>query len=512
MGEVNLTRLTIVGIYFIGMFAIGYYASLRIKTLKDYFVGGKKFNFWIAALSARATGESAWLLLGLTGMGAMVGMKAMWVVVGEVLGVAIAWIFMSRRFKLLTDRYDSVTIPDYLEARFKDTTHVIRIVASIALLIFPAIYISAQLDATGKAFDSFLGIPYEIGMIAGFAIVLIYVYMGGFVSVAWSDLIQGALMFFGLVFLGAYGVYYVQSSGGLMSNLQSLETSAGELTSMWGSQGFELMNLMGILSLFLIGLGYLGSPQIFVRYISIKSPEELKKGTYVAILWTLLADTGAVLAGMAGRIVFEAKNLPIEQLGNGGEKVLPFMTTELFPEILAAVFIAVVLAAIMSTVDSLLILSSSAFARDIYQKVLHPEISDEEMTSLCRKVTVVVSLLAFGLAFAVATLHPSRTIFWFVIFGWSGIAATFCPVLLISLFWKGLTKAGVIAGMVSGFFGVIIFKFGPGQFENSTFWQIIGKTEELAPAFLLSVVAAVAFSLFSEAPDNAVEDLEAAGQ
>ncbi len=510
-------QLSIVAVYFLAVFGIGLVASRKIHDLKDFFVGGKKMSYWVVAFSARATGESGWLLLGLTGFGALMGMRAMWVVFGEVLGVAVCWICMSHRFKELTDRFGSVTIPDYLESRLGDKTHLVRVISALALVIFPTIYISAQLDATGKAFESFLGWDYSVGLTVGFLVVLAYTVAGGFIAVAWSDLIQGMLMLVGLVMLPIAGIVYL---GGLGSLWAGLEQLPGGLTSIWGSEGLKFGNLAGIVSLFAIGFGFLGSPQIFVRFIALRDPRELKKGTIVAIVWTLLADSGAVFAGMAGRVMFDTAGLEGEALtqllGAGCEKILPLMTGELFSLVISGTFIAIVLAAIMSTLDSLLLLAASAFIRDIYQKTIHPELSDEAMTRLCRIFTIMISFMALGIALTVSILSPSRTIFWFIIFGWSGIAATFCPVIILSLFWKGLNRAGAIAGMVSGFFGVIFFKFWPswalavGVVEIPAFFKDFAKMEELAPSLVVSLVAAVVVSRLSG--PGTIKDDSLAGQ
>ena len=214
-----VTKYIILFGYFFALFLIGYFASKRIKNTEDYYVGGKKLNFWVVAFSARATGESAWLLLGLTGLGAMVGVSAFWVVLGEVIGVTVSWFFMAEKFKILTDKYNSITIPDYLVSRFKSTTHTLRIVAATALSLFVIIYVSAQIDATGSAFESFLGWNYFTGAIVGFLIVLAYIFTGGFVAVAWSDVFQGLIMLIGLVLLPIVAYFSISSDVSISQEL-----------------------------------------------------------------------------------------------------------------------------------------------------------------------------------------------------------------------------------------------------------------------------------------------------
>ena len=469
-------------LYLAVLMLIGVIASRRMKDLRDYYAGGKNFGFWAAAFSSRATGESAWLLLGLTGMGAAVGAQAFWVVLGEVLGVAGAWMLLSKRFKRLTDRYDSVTIPDYLESRLRDTGHRIRLVAAFALLIFVTIYVSAQIDAIGTAFESFVGWNYYTGAIVGFAVVLVYIVSGGFVAVVWSDVFQGTLMVVGLVALPFFGLAVIGSAG---EAVEALRVQDPGLLSFWGPDGSSATSFFTILGFLAIGLGFMGSPQIFVRFLSLRSVNEIRPGAMVAITWTLLADSGAVLVGIVGRaLLVKPEQDVVETLGSGAQEVLP--------DWLAGLYIAIVLAAIMSTVDSLLVLASSAYVRDYYQKVRHPSMSDKELLGRSRRVTFGLALAALLIAFAVAALVPGRTVFWFAIFGWSGIAATFCPTMILSLYWPGLTARGAFAAMIAGFLSVPFFKFAAPALP------VVGDgfaaLSELPPAFVTSGIVAIVVS------------------
>lgn len=466
---------------------IGVLASRRMKNVRDYYAGGKDMGFWAVAFSARATGESAWLLLGLTGMGATVGVQALWVVIGEVLGVGGAWLLMSRRFKRLTDRYDSLTVPDYLESRFRDHGHVLRLVSAGALVVFVTIYVSAQIDATGKAFESFLDWNYFLGIAVGFVVVLIYIVSGGFVAVVWSDVFQGALMGIGLVALPLVGIAY---AGGLTPVLDGLRAQDPSLLQFTAGEGMEIL---GTLALLLIGLGFLGSPQIFVRFIALRSENEIGRGAAVAIAWTLLADTGAVLTGMLGRYLLVGGGADLGVLGSGGEDVLPAMVELVMPTLLVGLYIAIVLSAIMSTVDSLLVVASSAVVRDWYQKVRAPETPDDALVGRSRVATFALAIIALCIALGVAISTPGRTVFWFVIFGWSGIAATFCPTIILSLWWSGMTGRGALAAMVTGFACVPLFKFVAPQLPEVG--DALAKLSELPPAFAASMLVGIVVSL-----------------
>lgn len=494
--SVSVAKIVGVVLYLLVLLGIGVVASRRMKDMRDYFAGGKNMGFWSVAFSARATGESAWLLLGLTGMGAIHGFHALWVVVGEVVGVGGAWLLMSRRFKDLTDEYDSLTIPDYLESRFGDTSRRLRVVAAGSLMVFVTIYVSAQIDATGTAFETFLGWNYYTGMIVGFVVVLVYIVSGGFVAVVWSDVFQGALMGLGLVLLPIIGLVHAGGWVPVSEGLRAIDPKMLEFGLGDGS-----LAVLSTVALVAIGLGFLGSPQIFVRFIALRSRDEVNKGAAVAIGWTLFADIGAVMTGMIGRHLLTSPGQdPAAVLGKGAESVLPMLVESILPAFAVGLFIAVVLSAIMSTVDSLLIVASSAVVRDGYQKILHPELPDEALVGMSRKVTFALAAVALAIAATVSAVMPTRTVFWFVIFGWSGIAATFCPTMILSLFWRGMTANGALAAMISGFASVPFFKFVAPHLPGVG--AEFGALEELAPAFAVSALAGVLVSVLGpgEAP------------
>lgn len=485
-----LTKLIVLGIYFAVLFLIGIVASRRIKGLSDFYVGGKNIGYWAVAFSARATGESGWLLLGLTGMGAMVGFSAYWVVIGELLGVGISWFLMAKKFKTLSDKYNSITIPDFLESHFQSTGHLLRVVAATALSIFVIIYVSAQIDVTGKAFESFLGIDYFAGAIAGFLIVLAYIYTGGFVAVVWSDFFQGLLMFLGLVALPIVVYWSIDHGADIVAGLNAIDPS---LTTAFGGGDDPWMKVATMLGFAMIGLGFLGSPQIYIRFMSIKNIAEINKGRWVAIVFTLLTDAAAVTIGILGRYLFtEAGQDPEAILGNQGEDVLITLIESAFPLAIIAIYIAIILSAIMSTIDSLLILASSAVTRDFYQQIFRPDLEERKMSRISRMVTLAMALFALAIALIVAISAPGRTVFWFVIFGWSGIAATFCPVIILSLFWSAYSEKGAIASMVTGFLSVPIFKFIIQDIEG--IGPYFEKLDVLAPSFLLAMISGYIFT------------------
>lgn len=489
-----ILKLIVLSLYFSILLGIGYFASRRVTNITDYYVGGKKLGYWIAALSARSTGESGWLLIGVTGMGALMGFSAFWIVVGEVLGVWISWQYMAKKFKRMTDEYNSITIPDFLVSHFKSTTHLIRIVSATALSLFVVIYVSAQIDITGKTFESFLGLDYYTGIAIGFGIVVLYIFSGGFLAVAWSDFFQGSLMFIGLLLLPVVAYFSLSADVSVINGLHDIDPG---LLDIWGAGGFTVMNIVTVLGLLSIGIGFMGSPQVYVRFIAIKNTAEVEKGKWVAIVYTFLTDSAAVMIGILGRYMLtKAGDNPEMILGTAGEDVLALVLGQVMPTLIIGIYIAAVLSAVMSTVDSLLVVASSAVTRDFYQQILYPDVDETKLIELSKKVTLTLAVLALGVALAISVLSPTRTVFWFVIFGWSGIAATFCPVIILSIFWKDFTEKGAIASMITGFLCIPFFKFiAPGF---STIGPYINKLDVMLPSVLLAMLMGWGVSIFAK--------------
>lgn len=486
-------------LYFSVLMFLGYRASRRIRNMNDFVIGGKSLSFWVAAFSAQATGESAWLLLGLTGMGAMVGFSAYWVVVGEFLGVAAAWFLMAVRFKRLTDKYDSMTVIDYMVSRFKSKTHFLRVMSAFVLSIFVLIYISAQIDATGSAFETFLNWNYMTGAIVGFVIVAIYCIAGGFLAAAWTDMFQGAVMLICLMLLPAVAYLSLANAGSIYDGLYAIEPG---LVNLWGAGGFTLMNLSVVIGMGLIGLGFLGSPQVFARLIAIRSESQINRGKWVAIVFTILVDFSAVSIGVLGRYIFTTQGVePDAVLGNGAQNVLSELVEYTFPPWIVGLYVAAVLSAIMSTVSSLLVMAAGSITHDLYEKIYNPLLSDLDAKRMCRRITIVLAACALGVAVIVSILSPDRTIFWFVIFGWAGIAATFCPMIILSLFWPRFTERAAIASMLTGFSMTIISKFVLQALDGIGPYFVA--LETMPPSFLSALIVGYVVTIMW--PDKELE-------
>ncbi len=487
--------IAVLAVYLVLLLAIGLWGGKDSHDMEGYFAAGKKLPSWVLAFSSNSTGESAWLLLGLTGMGYAVGMHALWVVVGEVLGVALAWTFVARPFKAFTDKYESITVPDYLEDRFHDTTNAFRILGAIIILSMVAAYVAAQLTATGKAFDSFLGTGYTAGVYIGLSVILFYTVVGGFKAVAYSDFVQGVLMFCCLLILPFVGVAAVGGWGPFVEGLRAaerlplfggLQAAGPDLLLPGGGLGLSPMGIASAIGFVAVGFAFLGAPQLLGRFLAARDQREIVKAGPIAVICIIVFDMGAIFAGMAGRLLYPNLADP--------ETILPQMAAGLFPEVFTGIFLVVVLAAIMSTADSVLILASSSVVRDIYQKIFRPDAAQQALTRLGRVVTIVLGLVGLSLA-----LGAERVIFWFVLFAWSGLASAFTPVVLCSLFWARTTRVGAIAGMIAGFATTVLWVLGP----KAGFYDLY----EMLPGFAAGFLVTVVVSLFTEAPEGAEQEL-----
>ena len=426
----SATIVAVLSLYLLVLLAIGVWGARDSKRLAGYYLAGKRLPAWVIAFSSNATGESGWLLLGLTGMGYVVGVHALWVVFGEVLGVALAWALVALPFKRITDRYESITVADYLTARFEDSTHTLRLVSAVIIVSMVTAYTAAQFTASGKAFDAFLGTGYTGGVLIGAAVIFYYTTVGGFKAVAYSDLLQGLLMLGGLLVLPIVGV---AAAGGWTAMIDALRVADPLLLTPMGSFGLSIEGAISAVSFAGIGLAFLGSPQLLTRFMAARSEGEIVSGSLLAVLCIVVFDVGAVLTGMAGRALYPGLGDP--------ETVLPLMSAELLPALFTGLFMVIVLAAIMSTVDSLLILASAAVVRDVVQQVIWPDCDERRLARYGKITTVVIGLGGLGFA-----LTEARLIFWFVLFAWSGLASAFTPVVLCSLFWPRTTRAGAWPG------------------------------------------------------------------
>jgi len=419
------TTVTVLIVYLAVLAALAIWSRRETHTLSGYYLAGKKLPYWVVAFSTNATGESGWLLLGLSGMGYLVGMQAYWVVVGEMLGI----------LKKFGDETDSITVPDVLAAKFQDKWHLIRGIAVVIILVMVTAYVTAQMVATGKAFSSFLGMEYATGVIVGAVFIIGYTFVGGYKAVSYTDVVQGVLMLLGLIVVPAAAIYASGGWGEVQSNL-ALQDPA--LVDMFAVSDSGKPVLIAIASFVAIGLPFLGVPQLLIRYMSARDDGEIRKARVVSLSVLLIFTFGAVTAGVAGRALFPGLE--------DSETIFPVLSNNLFPEIISGMLLVVVLSAIMSTVDSLLLLASSAVVRDTYQKIIGTTKSEETLSNYGKLVTVIIGVIAVILG-----IQEPRVIFDFVLASWSGLGSAFGPVMVGILYYKRITWEGVVAGMLGGF-------------------------------------------------------------
>ena len=427
------TTVTVLIVYLGVLAALAIWSRRETHTLAGFYLAGKKLPFWVVAFSTNATGESGWLLLGLSGMGYAVGAQAYWVVVGEIAGIALSWGLVSRRLKRLGDETESITVPDVLAAKFADKWHLIRGVAVLIIVVMVTTYVTAQMVSSGKAFSSFLGMKYETGVIVGAIFIIAYTFVGGYKAVSYTDVVQGVLMLLGLIAVPAAAIIAAGGWGEVRAALAEQDPALLDMFAFSGAPAW-----IGIASFLAIGLPFLGVPQLLIRYMSARDDGEIRKARIMSIIVLLFFTAGAVTAGVAGRALFPGLD--------DSETIFPVLSSELFPPLISGMLLVVVLSAIMSTVDSLLLLASSAVVRDTYQKIMGSSKSDSVLSNYGKLVTVIIGIIALLLG-----IQEPRVIFDFVLASWSGLGSAFGPAMIGILYYKRITWAGVLCGMLGGF-------------------------------------------------------------
>ena len=431
--------VTVLIIYLGILVGLAAWGRRETHTLSGFYLAGKKLPFWVVAFSTNATGESGWLLLGLSGMGYLYGAQVYWVMVGQMIGIGASWWLMSRRLKKLSDETDSITVPDVLVARFADKWHLLRGAAVLIIVIMVTTYVTAQMVATGKAFSEFLGMNYETGVVVGSVIIIAYTFVGGYKAVSYTDVVQGVLMLLGLI---AVPTAAIIASGGLDGVTQSLRQQDPALLDMFAI--IDRPVWIGIASFLAVGLPFLGVPQLLIRYMSARDDTEIRKARIMSMIVLFLFAFGAVTAGVAGRALYPGLDDP--------ESIFPVISSNLFPPVIAGMLLVVVLSAIMSTVDSLLLLASSAVVRDTYQKIMGSADSDARLSNYGKVVTIVIGVIAVMLA-----VQEPRVIYHFVLASWSGLGAAFGPAMLGILYYRKITWMGVLCGMLGGFLASVLW-------------------------------------------------------
>lgn len=471
-------------VYLIVMLGIGIYAYRRTASSADYFLGGRSLGPWPSALSAGASDMSGWLLLGLPGYAFASGMESLWLAGGLLAGTWLNWLLVAKRLRTYSVvANDSLTLPEFFANRFQDNSKLLQILSAFFILLFFLFYTSSGLVAGGKLFETVFGLDYSLAVIIGTVCVVSYTLFGGYLAVSWTDLVQGLLMAAALVIVP---VIVLQTNDG--SLLTSLEAKNPELLTLWNDVKGEPLSAIAILSLVAWGLGYFGQPHILARFKGIRSNEDVPTARRIAVVWSALSMAGAMLVGLAGIVYVDAHMGG--SLGDG-ETIFMVLVNAVFHPVVAGILLAAILAAIMSTADSQLLVSSSALAEDFYKQIIRKDASAKEVVMVGRAAVIGLSLIALILA-----MDPDSSVLGLVSYAWAGFGAAFGPALIISLYWKGMTRLGALAGIVVGGVTVVVWK----QLSGGLF-----DLYEIVPGILFATIAILVVSKVSEKPSIEVQ-------
>ncbi|HHP0355679.1 TPA: sodium/proline symporter PutP [Campylobacter lari subsp. concheus] len=457
------------------MLFIGFYFYKQNKNSEDYFLGGRSMGPVVSALSAGASDMSGWLLMGLPGALYVSGLAESYIAIGLSIGAFLNWAFVAKRLRIYTSVIaNSITIPDYFETRFDDDKHILRVVCAIVILIFFTFYVSSGLVGGAKLFEATFGIQYDYALTTGTVIIVAYTFLGGYKAVCWTDLIQGLLMMSALIVVPIVMIYHL---GGFSEAVNIVKEIKPNTFSMG-----EGLSFLGIVSALSWGLGYFGQPHILVRFMSIRSTKDIPTATFVGISWMVISLIGACLIGILGIAYVSKFELSLQD----PEKIFIVMSQLLFNPWIAGILLSAILAAIMSTASSQLLVSSSTIAEDFYKRIFNKEASNKTVMTLGRFGVLAVAVIAF-----IISTDKNSSVLSIVAYAWAGFGASFGSVMLFSLFWSKMTRYAAIAGMITGAVVVVAYKNFLAQWLNFPIYEII-------PGFLAASVVIVLVSLVTK--------------
>jgi sodium/proline symporter len=471
--------------YLLLLIGIGAYSTrFSSKGISEYFIGGRKMNRFVVALSAVVSGRSAWLLLGVTGMAYAQGPSAIWAVAGYIVVELFLFLYYARRLRNFTEKRDCITVPDFFAERFGDHDGKLRITIVAIFLIFMIGYISAQFVAGGKAFASGFGMEMNTGILVTALIVVVYTIVGGFLAVSLTDMFQAIFMILALVILP---VIAILNAGGLMELLEQLTLMDIMYVDPFAISAGAAIGFLGI------GLGSPGNPHILARYMSIDDSRQLRFAAVIGTIWNVLMAWGAVFIGLAGRVYFpEVSMLPAEDT----ENLFPVLAQMHLHPVLFGIVLASIFAAIMSTADSQLLVAASSVVRDVYEKILKKDERVPQQLLVLYSRIVVFVLVVISLMFG---FLAEELVFWLVLFAWAGLGASIGPTSILALYWKKTTRAGIFAGLISGTVVTIAWYYTP-VLRDSIY--------ELIPGFLAAFFATWIVSLFTTPAKDAKKAFE----
>jgi sodium/proline symporter len=485
--------------YLFVMLWIGFFFSKKQSNLGDYYLGGRKMNKWVVALSAQASDMSGWLLMGLPGALYLGGFSEAWIGIGLLIGTYLNWKIVAQRLRRYSQVCgDSITIPDFICNRFRDKTGASRVIAAVIILVFFTFYTASGFVGAAKLFSTIFPISYSTALWIGAAVVVSYTLLGGYMAVCWTDFIQGSLMFVAIVLVPAI---VICDAGGFAATVDSLNEINPFLQSLFtnASTG-KAVGFIGLVSCMAWGLGYFGMPHILVRFMSINNPAEVKGSRRIAMTWVAISLGAATVIGLVFHLFLKQRGLTLADVGNDPEKCFMVMINSIFSNgfaarVFAGVLLSAILAAIMSTADSQLLVSASSFTNDIYRRV-KKSASNRELVMISRLAVAAVALVA---AFMSMNQESDffKAVMKMVSFAWGGFGAAFGPLILLALFWRRVNLAGAVSGMVVGTVTCFVWKFVLSGYAAD--YPIFG-LYELAPGFVLSFAVTVVVSLLTARP------------
>ena len=485
-------------LYLVILIGIGVWSMKKTSSTEDYFLGGRGLGGWVAALSAQASDMSGWLLMGLPGSVYALGTGQAWIAVGLFIGTVCNWLFISKRLRRYTIvANNSMTLPEFFENRFHDRKKIILTISSVVIVIFFLVYTASALASGGKLFNAVFGIDYHVALAIGAVVILVYTFLGGFLAVCTTDFVQGLLMLVGLMVVPVCAYSFIDGSFEAQVTASGITGSYSDYMSLF-SNGGKPYRFIDILSQLAWGLGYCGMPHILVRFMAIKSEKEIKKSSAVAIIWCFLSLVAACIIGVLGRAYFgsdvlkDAENVFIEMINSvfNSKLALPFI---------GGIFICGILAAIMSTADSQLLVCASSVSKDIYKNIIKPSASDKKVLQISRITVIIVAVLAFIIAW-----NPESSIMGLVSDAWAGLGSAFGPLVVASLFWKRTNLYGAVAGILSGGITVIIWDYIPLA-GGRTIYAATG-IYSLLVGFVVSFAFIIVASLCTKAPGQDIVD------
>lgn len=470
-------------VYFLIMLGIGLYA---FKTNEDnasgYLLGGRKLSAPVTALSAGASDMSGWMLMGVPGAMYLSGASSLWIAFGLTLGAWINYFVVAPRLRVFTEvANDSITLPDYFENRFLDNTRFLRVIASIVIILFFTLYTSSGVVAGGKLFESSFGLSYQIGIFITAGVVVTYTFFGGFMAVSITDFVQGCIMFVALVLVPSVVIFELGGINQTIDNLAQIDPNL--LSLMIDAASGEALSFIAIISLLSWGLGYFGQPHIIVRFMAISSVKQIPSARRIGMTWMIVSLAGAAMTGLFGLAYVSNNNIPLED----PETIFIVLSQLLFNPLIGGFLLAAILAAIMSTISSQLLVTSSSLTRDVYACFINKEASESKQVLVGRLCVIIVAVAAIALA-----LGENKTVLSLVSNAWAGFGAAFGPLVIISLIWKKMTKASAIGGMLAGTLTVLFWIFVPINAEGTVLSSYI---YEIIPGFLVSSAVIVIMSI-----------------